>query len=128
MSANTEVGTEVEWHRIVGLDEFWEGEVHAAQIGDDHVLLVHLPDQVVKAFQGLCPHQEVLLVDGEWEPDEGILVCGGHSWEFDMATGQGINPAGCRLYEFPVRIEDDAVLVGVPQDGARHYLRANESE
>ena len=120
--------SEIEWHRVVGLDEFWEGELLDAQLGDDPVLLVHLPEQRVKAFQGLCPHQEVLLVDGEWDEDAATLMCGGHRWEFDMSTGQGINPTGCRLYEYPVRIEDDAVMVGVPQDGERHYLRANESE
>ena len=119
---------DVEWHRVVDLAEFWEGELYDTQLGDDHVLLVHLPGPEVKAFQGLCPHQEVLLVDGEWNEDAGTLMCGGHRWEFDMRSGQGINPAGCRLYEFPVRIEDDAVMVGVPQDGERHYLRANESE
>jgi len=122
------VSADIEWHRVVELAEFWEGELFDTQIGDDQVLLVHLPDQQVKAFQGLCPHQEVLLVDGEWDEDAATLMCGGHRWEFDMTSGKGLNPTGCQLYEFPVRIEDDAVMVGVPQDGERHYLRANESE
>lgn len=128
MSAEVSVSTDVEWHSVVDLAEFWEGELYDTQLGDDQVLLVHLPENNVRAYQGLCPHQEVLLVDGEWDEDAGTLMCGGHRWEFDMRTGEGINPTGCRLFEFPVRIEGDTVMVGVPQDGERHYLRANESE
>ena len=122
------MSVDVEWHDVVALAEFWEGELYEAQLGGDHVLLVHLPSALIKAYQGLCPHQEVLLADGEWNEDAGTLMCSGHSWEFDMRTGQGLNPSGCRLYEFPVRVEDERVLVGVPADGQRHYLRANKSE
>ena len=122
------MSTEIDWHEVVGLDEFWEGELFDAEIGDDQVLLVHLPDAQIKAYQGLCPHQEVLLVDGVWNEDNATLMCGGHRWEFDMLTGKGINPGGCRLFEYPVRIDDDKVIVGIPRDGQRHYLRATESE
>jgi toluene monooxygenase system ferredoxin subunit len=122
------VNANIEWHKVVDLDEFWEGELYDAEVGDDQVLLVHLAGAQIKAYQGLCPHQEVLLVDGDWKEDSGTLMCGGHRWEFDLHTGAGINPGDCRLYEFPVRIEADSVLVGVPRDGQRHYLRANESE
>ena len=122
------MSVDVAWHSVVDLAEFWEGELYDTQLGDDHVLLVHLPGTEVRAFQGLCPHQEVLLADGEWDEDTGTLLCGGHRWEFDMRTGKGINPAGCTLFEFLVRIEGDTVMVVVPQDGERHYLRANESE
>ena len=122
------MSADVDWHRVADLGEFWEGELHDAEVGEDQVLLVHLPGAQIKAYQGLCPHQEVLLVDGEWDEDAGTLMCSGHRWEFDLRTGRGINPADCRLYEYPVRIDADSVLVGIPRDGQRHYLRANESE
>jgi toluene monooxygenase system ferredoxin subunit len=122
------VTAELEWHKVAHLADFWEGELRDAEVGADTVLLVHLPGPEVKAYQGLCPHQEVLLVDGDWDEDAGTLICSGHRWEFDLRTGKGVNPSDCRLYEFPVRIEDESVLVGVPRDGQRHYLRANESE
>ena len=59
------MSSDVDWHAVVTLDEFWEGELYDTEIGDDQVLLVHLPGAQIKAYQGLCPHQEVLLVDGE---------------------------------------------------------------
>ena len=122
------MSADVDWHKVADLGDFWEGELHEAEVGDDQLLLVHLPGTQIKAYQGLCPHQEVLLADGDWDEDAGTLMCGGHRWEFDMRTGQGINPSDCRLYEFPVRVDADDVLVGIPRDGLRHYLRANQSE
>jgi toluene monooxygenase system ferredoxin subunit len=84
---------------------------------------VHLDGGTIKAFQGMCPHQEVLLADGSWDPDTNVLVCPGHHWEFDLATGKGLNPVGCQLYEFAVQVVSDEILVAVPDDGQRHHNR-----
>jgi toluene monooxygenase system ferredoxin subunit len=82
----------------------------------------------VKAYQGLCPHQQVLLADGEWDEDTGRLLCSGHRWEFDLRSGAGINPAGCQLYEYQVDVAAGSVRVGIAQDGASHHHRANSIE
>jgi len=50
-------------------------------------------------------------------------VCAGHSWEFDLRRGEGINPKGCQLFEFDVRVCEGAIEVAIPQDGRRHYNR-----
>jgi toluene monooxygenase system ferredoxin subunit len=71
----------------------------------------------------MCPHQEVLLADGKWDPETNRLTCPGHLWEFDLTGGGGINPAGCRLYEYPVEVDGDEIRVGIPQDGDPHHLR-----
>ncbi|MDA8309369.1 MAG: Rieske 2Fe-2S domain-containing protein [Actinomycetota bacterium] len=113
------------WYRAVAAEEFWEGDILDVEVGGEQVLLVSAIGEPIRAFQGICPHQEILLVDGSWDEDRGTLVCAGHAWEFDLQRGIGINPAGCALYEFPVRIAADAIEVGVPQDGERHYRRCN---
>ncbi len=56
-----------------------------------------------------------------------MLVCMGHLWEFDLRAGVGVNPARCRLYAYPVEVADDRVMVGIPQDGLRHYNRGQGS-
>lgn len=113
----------VKWIDAAGLDELWEGEILDVDLDGEPILLAHLPGGELRAYQGVCPHQEVLLADGEWEPDTAVLLCAGHKWEFDLSTGTGINPAGCRLYSYPVAAEGDTVRVGIPQDGLRHYNR-----
>ncbi len=115
--------TTIEWHAVFGLDELWEGDFLDVEVAGEPVLVVHLLGGEVKAYQGVCPHQEVMLADGDWDEESSVLWCGGHRWEFDLRTGEGVNPAGCTLYEYPVKVEDDTVYVGVPQDGQRHYNR-----
>lgn len=114
---------ELTWVEVSPLDDFWEGEILDLEAEGDEIIVVHRPGAVFKAFQGMCPHQEVLLVDGVYDQDSGRMLCGGHSWEFDLNDGSGINPQGCSLYEFPTKVEDDVVFVGIPQDGVRHYNR-----
>jgi toluene monooxygenase system ferredoxin subunit len=113
----------VRWLAAASTDELWEGDVLDVEVADEQVLLVHLEGGTIKAYQGMCPHQEVLLADGKWDPDTGRLVCPGHNWEFDLSTGTGVNPAGCRLYEYGVQVVSDEIRVAVPQDGERHHLR-----
>lgn len=114
---------EIRWVAASTLDELWEGELLDVELDGEQVLLAHLLGGELRAYQGVCPHQEVLLADGCWDEETAVLVCAGHHWEFDLRGGTGINPAGCRLYAYPVRADGDAVLVGIPQDGGRHYNR-----
>jgi toluene monooxygenase system ferredoxin subunit len=113
----------VRWVDAAGPGELWEGDVIDVEVAGEHVLLVRLLGGEVRAYQGLCPHQEMLLADGDFDADSGVLVCMGHLWEFDLRGGAGINPAGCRLYSYPVEVAGDRIRVGIPQDGLRHYHR-----
>ncbi|MET8249321.1 Rieske 2Fe-2S domain-containing protein [Streptomyces sp. NPDC005202] len=115
--------SEIRWVSAVEREKLWEGDILDVEVDDEQVLLVHLTGGDVKAYQGMCPHQEVLLADGKWDEDSAVLLCGGHNWEFDMKTGAGLNPTGCRLYEYPVRVTEDRIQVGIPQDGRRHHNR-----
>jgi toluene monooxygenase system ferredoxin subunit len=121
VSTGTEAG--VRWVDALDVGELWEGDVLDVEVDGEHVLLVRLLDGELRAYQGLCPHQEMLLADGDFDAESGALVCMGHLWEFDLRAGAGINPGGCRLYAYPVEITGDRIKVGIPQDGLRHYNR-----
>lgn len=113
----------VVWHGVVDQNAFWEGEILDFEVDGEEILLVHLSGGDIKAYQGLCPHQEVLLADGKWDEDSDSLLCKGHNWELDLRSGTVTNPAGCALYEYPVKTVDGQIMVGIPQDGRRHYNR-----
>ena len=115
--------TEVRWVKAADADELWEGDILDVEVEGEQVLLVSMLDGPLKAYQGMCPHQEVLLVDGDWNGDTNRLQCPGHKWEFDMTTGAGTNPEGCQLYEYFVKVEGDDIILGIPQDGTRHHNR-----
>lgn len=117
-------GPDITWVSAATADDLWEGDILDVELEGEPVLLAHLLGGPVKAFQGMCPHQEILLADGTWDPDTNVLLCQGHKWEFDLTSGAGLNPTGCRLYEYPVQVrENGEVIVGIPQDGARHHNR-----
>jgi toluene monooxygenase system ferredoxin subunit len=95
--------------KVCKLDDLWEGEMESFEIGGQEVLLVSPEGGEVRAFQGVCPHQDIPLVEGKF--DGKVIVCRAHQWIFDGATGKGINPGDCKLAEYPVRIEDGEIYV-----------------
>ena len=53
------------FEKICTLDEGWEGEMAGFTTANGtEVLLIGLPDSVVRAVQQTCPHQEFSLADG----------------------------------------------------------------
>jgi toluene monooxygenase system ferredoxin subunit len=114
---------EVRWFDVTDAAELWEGDLVDFDVEGEQVMLAHLIGGEIKAFQAMCPHQEIPLAHGEFDVDTCELTCTGHSWKFDLRTGQGTNPVGCELYSFPVRVEGEKIQVGVAQDGKRHYCR-----
>ncbi|TVS86175.1 Rieske 2Fe-2S domain-containing protein [Mycobacterium helveticum] len=117
----------LKWVEVPEAQDLWEGDLVDAEVDGEQVLIVHHLDGSFAAYQGLCPHQEVLLADGKWDEESATLECSGHAWQFDMRSGEGINPAGCRLYQFPVEVTDGIVRIGIPQDELVHYNRYQEA-
>jgi toluene monooxygenase system ferredoxin subunit len=95
--------------KVCHRDDIWEGEMEAFEVNGHEVLLVSPEGGQIRAFQGVCPHQEISLVEGKF--DGKVVVCRAHQWIFDGSTGKGINPADCRLAEYPVKIEEENILV-----------------
>jgi toluene monooxygenase system ferredoxin subunit len=105
--------TTLDWIPVATLGDLWEGDMIDVQVGDELILLVHLADGDIRAYQGYCPHQKTALANGKLEGH--ILTCAAHSWEFDVSTGEGVNPKGCPLLRYQVKVEDATVSVGTPQ-------------
>lgn len=68
------------------------------------LLLVKMNGQI-KAYQGWCPHQAHPLEEAEF--DGQSLTCAAHLWQFNAATGQGINPQHAKLREYRLHIDED---------------------
>jgi toluene monooxygenase system ferredoxin subunit len=105
--------TTLEWIPVATLGDLWEGDMTDVQVGDALILLVHLAGRDIRAYQGYCPHQKTTLADGKL--DGHILTCAAHSWQFDVSTGEGVNPKGCQLSRYQVKVEDGTISVGIPQ-------------
>ena len=97
------------------LDDLWEGDMTEAEI-DGHVILLVWPEGgEIRAFQGMCPHQDIPLSEGKLTGR--VVMCRAHQWTFDASSGAGINPGDCKLAEYPVKVEGESILVAV--DGVK---------
>jgi toluene monooxygenase system ferredoxin subunit len=110
-----ESATTLEWIAVATLDDLWEGDMTDVQVGDELILLVRLVGGDIRAYQGHCPHQRTALADGKLEGH--ILICAAHLWEFNLSTGEAINPGGRRLHRYQVKAEEKTIFVGIPQAG-----------
>ncbi len=84
--------------------------VHAGQVS----VGVYNFDGRLCAIEDRCSHDDGPLVEGEWEPERGVVVCPRHGASFDICTGRALTlPAYQPVDTFPVRVEDGVVVVDV---------------
>jgi len=98
---------------LCALEDLWVGEMECFDVGAHEVLVVNV-DGELHAFDGICPHQSVSLVEGGL--DGKILTCRAHQWSFDVCSGKSMNPVGENLRRFPIRIVDGKVWVADQPD------------
>lgn len=79
------------------------------RMGKVDVLIVHLADEELHAYDNRCPHAGSPL--SEEELRGAPLRCLSHEWLFDVRTGCGINPRSCKLRQYPLKVVDGKVLV-----------------
>ena len=98
---------------VCPVEELPPGEmklVHAGEIS----IGVYNCDGSFYALEDRCSHDDGPLVEGEWEPDECVVICPRHGSRFDIETGRALTlPAYIPVETFPVRVEDGLVKVTV---------------
>jgi toluene monooxygenase system ferredoxin subunit len=95
--------------KVCSVEDLWEGEMEAFTVNGHDIMLVCAEGGAIKAFQGMCPHQDIALAEGKFDGKK--VICRAHLWQFDASTGKGINPDDCALAEYPVKVEGDDVFV-----------------
>jgi toluene monooxygenase system ferredoxin subunit len=97
------------WTFALLLDDLWEGDMVGVGLGNADVLLVNLGDGEIVAYDNRCPHAGSRLSEGRLSTT--TLRCGSHLWEFDVRTGDGVNPRNCMLRKYAVKVVDGAIMV-----------------
>lgn len=105
---------------VCSLEDLWEGEMRSFMVDAHEVLIIHADGGLVRAVQGTCPHQEIPLVEGALQSH--TLMCRAHLWQFNIESGESINPTGCRLSVYPVKVEKDTIYVDV--EGIKPFYSA----
>lgn len=104
-----------EWTAVAALDEVPAAVIYGAKAGDTKLILVKLPDGEVIACEDRCPHEGTALTElGDYDPEDELLICSKHLWEFEVRTGlhlSNLHLPDTNLTCFPVRIENGQVEV-----------------
>jgi|SRR5215813_13928571 len=103
------------WWRVGRVDDLWSGEMRCVHAGELRVLLVGV-DGAACAYEDRCAHQGFPLSRGRLQGR--LLTCAAHEWQYDVCTGEGINPKSARLRRLGVKIEDGSIWIEVAAGGA----------
>jgi toluene monooxygenase system ferredoxin subunit len=96
--------------RVATLHDLWDGEMRGVVVDDTPVLLVRVNGRLC-AYLNRCPHLGARLSEGRL--NGSVLTCRAHHWQYDILTGQGINPASAQLVKLVIETRGDGVFVDV---------------
>ena len=100
--------------RVCGLAEVADGALRAFAVpGVTWPVIVTRIDGELVAVPGVCPHEDVELADGDLvaTPGGAAIVCPGHGYAFDLATGRCRHDPALVLRRYPVTLVDGDVWV-----------------
>jgi nitrite reductase/ring-hydroxylating ferredoxin subunit len=116
-------------HVVARADELDEGERILVEIEGREIAVFNVNDEFFSHLNW-CPHQGGPVCEGKvdgttratfdrdtleyelkWVKDDEILMCPWHYYEFDLLTGESRHNDAYDLMSFPVRVEDDDIVV-----------------
>jgi toluene monooxygenase system ferredoxin subunit len=103
--------------RVASFDDLWDGEMLPCTAEGARLLLIRREGSVT-AFEDRCAHLGVPLSKGTLQGH--VLTCSVHLWQYDVRTGQGINPKSACLKALPARVVLGEVLVDLSAIGNGH--------
>ena len=96
---------------VCRVDEVGEGELRGFAVPNvTWPVMVTTLDDAIVAFPGVCPHDDVSLVDYGVREDN-IMRCRVHGYRFDLATGVCEHAPGLHLRRYRVTLVGDQVWV-----------------
>jgi 3-phenylpropionate/trans-cinnamate dioxygenase ferredoxin component len=96
---------------VASVDELPPGSVKIVRAGSIAVGVYNL-DGEYYAIEDRCSHDDGPLAEGEFDPEEAVVICPRHGSKFDIRSGRPLSlPAYEPVDTFPVLVEDGWVKV-----------------
>jgi anthranilate 1,2-dioxygenase ferredoxin component len=95
-----------DWHAVASVSDLKARKKKAVDVAGTPVALFYINERVY-ALNDICMHEQRQLSKGALL--FGKVVCPGHQWKFDPATGQPDDQDGCQP-TYPVRVDDDGTI------------------
>ena len=98
---------------VVPVDELPPGSVKIVTAGSLQIGVYNL-NGTLCAIEDRCSHDDGPLCEGDFDAEEGVVVCPRHGATFDICSGRPLTlPAYEPVETFPVSVEDGIVKVEV---------------
>ncbi|HKF14313.1 MAG TPA: non-heme iron oxygenase ferredoxin subunit [Gaiellaceae bacterium] len=98
---------------VAPVDEFPPGSVKIVRAGSIAVGVFNLGERLC-AIEDRCSHDDGPLAEGDYDLDEGLVICPRHGSRFDICSGRPLSlPAYEPVDTFPVVVEDGWVKVDI---------------
>jgi 3-phenylpropionate/trans-cinnamate dioxygenase ferredoxin subunit len=99
---------------VCPVEELSPGEVKIVRAGDLVVGVFNVHGQLC-AIEDRCSHDDGPLAEGEFDPEEGVVVCPRHGSKFEVCSGRPLSlPAYLPVETYRVRVEDGLVKLALP--------------
>src|SRR5438034_11797549 len=100
---------------VCAADELQPGDSRLLEV-DGRQIGVFNADGELYAIEDRCSHDDGPLAEGDWDPDELVVVCPRHGSRFDLRSGRPLSlPAFLPVDTYPVRVDEDGMIrVEVP--------------
>jgi toluene monooxygenase system ferredoxin subunit len=113
------------YQKIAEVEDLWSGEMRGLEVNGERILLINVDDRIY-AYADACPHQKSRLSEGTLTGK--VIRCARHHWEFDVCTGNGVNPQNTCLRMFPVRLDGQYIFVDIDADVASRASEGGNTE
>ena len=99
---------------VAPADEFPPGSSKIVRQGNLFIGVYNCGGELY-AIEDRCSHDDGPLCEGDWDPDEGVVVCPRHGANFDIRTGDALTlPAFQPVATYVVRADDGLIKVELP--------------
>lgn len=108
----------IKFVKVLQVEDLPIGKSAIVLVDDVEIALFNYKDEI-HAVANKCPHKGGPL--GEGRVQEGVIVCPGHEWRFELKTGNSMQNPEMRVQVFPVRVKDEKIYVGFKKDDRKIF-------
>lgn len=100
---------------VCPLSELPPGAVRIVKASAELTIGVYNAGGELYAIEDRCSHDDGPLCEGDWDPEECVVVCPRHGATFDLRSGRALTlPAYIPVDTFPVTVADGVIVVELP--------------
>ncbi|HEU0303106.1 MAG TPA: non-heme iron oxygenase ferredoxin subunit [Gaiellaceae bacterium] len=102
------------WIEVCPVEELPPGEMKLVRTETVDVGVYNVGGEL-RALEDRCSHDDGPLCEGDWDPEEGVVICPRHGSNFDLRTGDALTlPAFEPVETYPVRVDDGTIEIELP--------------